>query len=362
MNSMAPPLLRHHRLAHAARASGRSLIELMVAVLIGTIVLAGVLIATSGASGSGQRTSALGRLNESGQVALQVMAHDVRMAGYGKPVNLFEAGKITKQFSTAGIRGCDGVFSNIDASTADQLQKLICPPADSATASGSFVVTYEADNYNSIPVITPQNIGEVPSDCLGRGLLATGSSLAKGNDQSQALTQKDDTEARIWRIENRYWIEKDSNGVSVLRCVGNGGAKPFTNPGTLVQGVERMVVRYGVGIGQLNNDLSEDQLLMQKGVVAYKTAQDIDEDPNWSKEPPEVRWQRVISARICLEVAGDVGSADRISGSNYGTYINCNGTATNITDGRQRRAVTMTMNLRNKTPVPKGGIIGFGDV
>ncbi|RZI78644.1 MAG: hypothetical protein EOP38_27565, partial [Rubrivivax sp.] len=231
---MAHQLHHPHRMAHAAQASGRSLIELMVAVLIGSMVLAGVLIATSGASGSGQRTSALGRLNESGQVALQVMAQDMRMAGYGKPVNLFEAGKITKQFSTAGIRGCDGVFSNIDSSAADQLKKLTCPTADSATASASFAVTYEADTYNSIPVVTTQNIGEVPSDCQGRGLLATGSSLAKGNDQSQVLTEKDNTEARIWRIENRYWVEKDSTGVSVLRCVGNGGATPFTRPATLV--------------------------------------------------------------------------------------------------------------------------------
>lgn len=344
-----------------ASASGRSLIELMIAVLIGTLVLAGVLIATSSASSSGQRTSALGRLTESGQVALQLMALDVRMAGFGKPFYLFQSGTISKQFATAGIRGCDGVFTNIDDnSSAPKIQNLACPQADSATASASFAVTYEADSYNSVPVVTNEKIGDVPSDCRGSGLWSVGGSALKGNEQNQA--DNENTDARTWRVENRYWVEKDADGVSVLRCSGNGGQTPFDSKVTLVRGVDRMVLSYGIGSGALDDDGNDEQLVMQKGVIAYKTAKEIDEDANWSKEPPHVRWQRVMSARICLEIAGDVGSADQVSANNYGSFVNCNGRTTTITDGRQRRAVSMTMNLRNKTPIPTGGVIGFGDV
>lgn len=349
------------RLSRPAGASGRSLVELMVAVLIGTLVLAGVLIATSGASSSGQRTSALGRLTESGQVALQLIALDVRMAGFGKPFYLADSIRITKQFATAGIRGCDGVFTNIqDNTSAPKLQDLNCPASDNATDSASFAVTYEADSYNTIPVVTNEQIGDVPADCRGYGLWSTGGSALKGNEENQA--DAENPEARIWRVENRYWVEKDTDGVSVLRCSGNGGGTPFNNKVTLVTGVDRMVVTYGIGSGAVNDDGNDEQLVLQKGVIAYKTAKEIDEDANWSKEPPHVRWQRVISARVCVEIAGDVGSADRVADNDYGAFVNCNGQTTTITDGRQRRAVTMTMNLRNKTPVPREGVIGFGNV
>lgn len=330
----------------------------MVAILIGSLILAGVLIATSGASSSGQRTSALGRLNETGLVALQVMAQDVRMAGFGKPFALYDARKVTKQFATAGIRGCDGTFSNIDASTP-LLENLTCPNA-SATASSSFVVTYEADNYNAIPVTSKEGLGDVPSDCTGAGLKKDAAALGPGNQRNQADIEN--TDAWVWRIENRYFVDRDADGTGVLRCRGNGGDKAFDESVVLVRGVDRMVVTYGIGTGARDPDGSDNQLLMQAGVVAFRTAAEIDNDTEWSKEPVPVRWQRVISARICLEVAGDVGSADRRASNDFGSFINCDGTNTKIEDGRQRRTVTMTMNLRNKTPVPNNGVLGFGNV
>lgn len=340
-----------------ATSTGRSLIELMVAILIGSLILAGVLIATSSASSSGQRTSALGRLNESGQVALQVMAQDVRMAGFGKPFYLFEAGRITKQFATAGIRGCDGTFSNL--SGAAQLTDLTCPDTGSAKTSGSFVVTYEADSYNAVPVASTEGLGDVPSDCTGAGLRRA-TSAAFGNQNNQA--DQENTNAWLWRVENRYFIDKDTDGTVALRCRGNGGAVPFSNAVTIVRGVERMVVTYGIATGAIDPDRSDEQLVLQKGLVAFKTAKEIDSDANWSKEPAAVRWQRVVSTRICLEIVGDVGSADRTADQDFGSYRDCTGTNTKIEDGRQRRAVTMTMNLRNKTPVPKDGVLGYGNV
>jgi hypothetical protein len=298
-------------------------------------------------------------LTESGQVALQVLAQDVRMAGFGKPYLTFDPGSITRQYAQAGIRGCDGVFTNI-GSNAPQMEGLECPQANSAVDSASFAVTYEADTYNSIPVASTEGIADVPSDCEGAGLRSSGGAKIKGNQQNQA--DEDEKDIFVWRIENRYWIGQEADGTRVLRCAGNGGTDPFKDSVILVRGIDRMVVTYGIGNGSLNANKNDTQLIMQNGVVAYKTAKEIDSDPNWSTEPATVRWQRVISARICLEVAGDIGSADRKSNNNYGEFVNCNGKTTIITDGRQRRAVTMTMNLRNKTPIPPEGIIGFGSV
>lgn len=339
---------------------GRSLIELMIALIIGSIVLIGVLFVSSGTSAGGRRVDALSRLTETGQVALQVLATDVRMAGFSNSLVDFTPGFPSRHYNLTGIRGCDTQFDNaVAAGAASEIKALTCPPgSDASTDSASLAVVYEVDQYNANSVTsTEAGLAQAFADCRGFGLLSDKKSQLTGNYQ---ITPGDLSKEWYWRVENRYYVALDPNtGTNALMCTGNGAA-PFSNGQALVRGVERMVLLYGIGSGAVDNDKADDILVMKEGVIQYMTAAQIDSDAVFSKDPPEARWQRVISVRICLEIAGDAGSADKISNGNYGSFTNCNGTIKTITDGVQRRAVTMTMNLRNRTAPASDSIGLFG--
>lgn len=64
------------------RQYGLSLIELMVAILISSILLLGVLQLFSNTSATDRTNTALARVQESGRIALEIIGADARRAGY----------------------------------------------------------------------------------------------------------------------------------------------------------------------------------------------------------------------------------------------------------------------------------------
>ncbi|RZI85777.1 MAG: hypothetical protein EOP38_03705 [Rubrivivax sp.] len=351
---------------HRPRVHGRTLVELMIAMVLSLAVLSAVLYTASNTSSSGRRTDALGRLTENGQVALQIMAKDLRMAGYSMPRAIFAPGYLTNNYAVAGIRGCDNGFgtTGVGSASASTLGGLTCTASAAAnTDSAAVAITYETDLFNTIPVGTGT---QTPSDCRGNGLVADSGQTRNATSQARGV---DADKAAYWRVENRYYIAQtaDQSGTSEfsLFCTGNGGDPTATGSDArfgagvaLVRGVQRMVATYGVGTGVTLADGSTAVLNVQPDAVQYLTAAAI--DAAWPTESVDKRWQRVVAVRMCLEIMGDAGSAE--SGT---TYLPCpNGntpaTAVTITDGRQRRIVTLTMNLRNRTSIQSQ--LGFGGV
>ncbi|MBO3276760.1 PilW family protein [Pseudomonas schmalbachii] len=64
------------------RQLGLSLIELMIAILISSLLLLGVLQLFSNTSASDRTNTALARVQESGRIALEIIGTDARRAGY----------------------------------------------------------------------------------------------------------------------------------------------------------------------------------------------------------------------------------------------------------------------------------------
>lgn len=64
------------------KQQGLSLIELMVAILISSILILGVLQLFSNTNATDKTNTALARIQESGRVALEIMGADARRAGY----------------------------------------------------------------------------------------------------------------------------------------------------------------------------------------------------------------------------------------------------------------------------------------
>ncbi|MCY1426514.1 hypothetical protein D9M71_423360 [compost metagenome] len=64
------------------RQRGLSLIELMIAILISSVLLLGVLQLFSNTTATDRTNSALARVQESGRIALEIIGEDARRAGY----------------------------------------------------------------------------------------------------------------------------------------------------------------------------------------------------------------------------------------------------------------------------------------
>ncbi len=61
---------------------GYSIIELMVASVIGLVVLSGAITVFSGNKSSQEMSSGMARIQESGRVALDILSNDIRLTGY----------------------------------------------------------------------------------------------------------------------------------------------------------------------------------------------------------------------------------------------------------------------------------------
>ncbi len=89
------------------KQSGISLIEIMIALLIGLFLLGGILQMFSASQQTYRMQSNLSRLQENGRIALDFLAYDIRMAGYW--------GCMTS--STGDISGTEGGLNVPDSIT-----------------------------------------------------------------------------------------------------------------------------------------------------------------------------------------------------------------------------------------------------
>ena len=212
---------------------GRSLMELMVALVIGFIILGSVMLMTTGSNFSGMRSSTQSRMDEDAQMVLAILGPQVRMAGYSAVFHDRNDGVAYKRFMGPAVRGCDNGFANAQAAAwrGDTVQRhsdvLTCAAGGDGPAIS---VLYEADTLNTVP-----NAAGDPTDCLGQSVRQVPSSL-----QSQAPTA---AAAFVTAVENRYFLRKNGT-VSDLLCAGNGdnASDPFAGPQILIPHIESLSV------------------------------------------------------------------------------------------------------------------------
>ena len=111
------------------KQSGFSLIEIMIALLIGVFLLGGMLQIFSVSQQTYRMQSNLARLQENGRFALDFLAHDIRMVGYW--------GCMTS--STSDISGIDGTHDSITIQGSFDLTPtgLCGSPVNSANSCGT---------------------------------------------------------------------------------------------------------------------------------------------------------------------------------------------------------------------------------
>ena len=278
------------RIASRSKMRGLSLVEVMIALVIGLVVVGAVLVSYLASGKTGRQQAAYAEMNENAQLGLGIISRDLLLAGYAQPTGQVTVGTTTtfaRTYSARPVFGCDKGFVSPNTTGA-----VACEPT---TGTPAVEVVYEADLTNTVP--TSSN---VPSDCLGNGLAAAGG---------------------YYFAYNRYYLTSGSTGRSELHCAsaqGSGGQP-------LVDNVDAMKVWYG-----------EADAADPRAIVRYVTAGSVAD------------WTLVVSVRVCLLMRSSEPLLQSGGGEDTLTYLDCDSASQTSSDRYLRRAYFTTTTLRNK--------------
>jgi type IV pilus assembly protein PilW len=291
------------------RQAGFSLIELMIAMVIGLVIIGAMFAAYVGSGLSSRNTRAMSQITEDASIALNVMRSAIAATGYIVPTGSDITGflGVTGNGRNNTLSGCNNEFSNPDAA----LGSLECAEGDGPHA---IAVSYEADAQNSAV-----NAAGLPLDCLGNTVPDDGGArpayqrffvqegalhcLGPGNAGSQALVDN------VVDVKIEYGVGCDPSGAAPA-CVDQGGVAAKDQGGRVVRYMDAAEIRDAVG--------TPDELF---------------------------RW--VMSVRLCVTVASTDNVLDAVT-----QYVNCEGNKVNPPGGsddrRMYRSFTSTIVLHNR--------------
>lgn len=378
------------------KVRGYSLVELMVALTISLIILAGVASIFATSRSTYQTDEGLSRLQENARFALDFMNREIRMAGYfgclrdatkvynninssggfpnnfTQPIQGFEyngTGQGTTFTASVPNPNPSGVaLSNWTPALDASLQNRVIPGTD-------VVVIRRADNDSIVRLVPPYNnsaqIFLEPNNAFiaGDSLIVTDCSKASvflatnRNADGSNVAHGSGNSCTSWGNSNAPGCPPDpqqyrdgaelSKSITTVFYVGQGATsgEPALfmttvngitfNHQELAEGVENMQILYGVDTDAPPAPLDyPDSYLTAAQVNALTTAN------------PLTGWPRVMSVRISvlMRTSNVSGQADQVVDT--GTYL-LPGAGVVIdpaNDNRRRRVFTTTIQLRNRLP------------
>jgi len=334
------------------KQTGLSLVELMIALLLSTLLTLGILTMYMDSTETSRVSRSLARVQESGRIALDIMAEDLRMLGFlgcSYPMQdlrpSFVASNLDENFFTSGIRGA------------------VVGEDDWADIVGSFGVGALAANAVTGSDVLQLRYASGPGLALDQDMAAPNSVISTGSDQAvtqfrvggeslitncatadmftvgdpdgfedneinhQALSTTYPEGSRVLQFRTvTFWVgdtgRTDQNGNAIFALYQNGLEA--------VSGVERLQVLYGVREGEQ---------------VSFLTADNITDD----------EWSEIESAQLGLLVSDDQAVMEEADTKQYvlpGVTAVPAGTAgaavTYPVDERLRTTFTMTVKVRNQ--------------
>lgn len=343
------------RLPKRRASRGFSLIEMMVSMVIGLFILAGVVYVMANSRKNYETTDYTARLQENARFALHYLGYDLRNAGFW---------------------GCsDTVTWSSSAILGESLGSSYTPYGDSirieyADPNTAFLVASGASSgSNTITLTSSPSSSQIDeddwiivSDCSGADDAVVSSRSGATLTLSGPLERNFSGIIEVRKlISHRYYVAplSGSGNLGVL-CQENQKGTPNTSdfPGTcsapddpdtldrtdLVQGVDYMRVLYGM---DTNADGVPDSYLDYAGVVSAGG-----------------NWNQVVAVQLGLLVRSvsnyrpdinpnrEFGSAEAgdVDTKTYSILDKTGGTAVNPADLRvARRVITETIQIRNAT-------------
>jgi type IV pilus assembly protein PilW len=344
------------------RAAGFTLVELMVALAISLLLLAGVVAIFSSSRVSYESTDQLSRIQETGRFALDLMSRHVRASGFSgcsRQPNyvssvVSDAASVQWNFLGGPVQGFDADGSSWTPALGDAVPGAAANAPGSLTP-GSDVLVVRGPRLGvrpavlTIPMAGATDVLTVDSttnfednevvmaySCEGQSVFVAvkaGNTLTHDTDAPAPGNASDSTNfpfranAEVVPVETVvYYVGKSSGGVdvpddttSLWRRRAEQGAEE------LVQGVEQMQVEYGI-------DTTMDRIV-----------------DNYVDASAVTNWDQVVALRIALLIRSvqEYGT-DRDTRS-YTLFDNDPVPAAN--DRRQREIFTTTVSIRNRVLV-----------
>lgn len=296
------------------RQKGFSLIELMIAMILGLFIVGGVIAVFVGSTHSFSSNEALSRVQENGRFALEMIAQDLRNVGYKGAcyedvVSVLDTGDPDYEDEAFDLN--DPIVGWVDDGTeffAGNLNNyenntdiiLIKHAAESADALLTADVDQGDVNFSLNGNVSDEQI-VVFSNGLGcnvfqnttsaAGAAARGTAGANINNLSSAsnpftqLFDQDDTEINLLS-SHLYYIGQGTAASTALRRIKYSRGRPFdaVMHEELIEGITNMNIRYGLASGAGN------------ALDYSSTAADITAANDWDD---------VLAVRVTLIVQGD---------------------------------------------------------
>ena len=317
---------------------GLTLVEILIALVIGLILTAGILQVFSSTRQSNQVHEAIARMQESGRMALEVIARDARMADFwgcasnitSVTNNLDSAGTGYINFGVGGIDGTDsgstapdtlvlrGGGGNglvIQAPFGPQASANLSVNAGNGLSQGDIVMVSDCETADIF------QISNSNPDSSGTIVHNTGNATDPGNynatnpgcpgANAHCLSKVYDGNARLFTTSQiTYTVGTGSEGEPAL----------FRNGQEFLDGIEDLQVLYGEDTD--DNDVAD----------YYVNATDV------------VDMTRVISIRFAVVVRSEDDDLNEGAAQTYSVL----GSSRTAGDSRLRQVYTSTVTLRNR--------------
>lgn len=267
------------------RQRGLTLIELMVAMVIGLVLLSGILTVYLGSKKSYSTRDQVSLMEENARAALRTLKRHIEHAGYSSDSGMLVANYIIPTSVTPNAGTCADGSDNIVKSA------VLEDTADAANGD-TIGVGFYSDNR----VLSDCTETNLPNECR--------------------VDQAPDRQATM--VYNTFSVRKDAQNIPTLYCGGSLNA----NRQPLAQGIENIQFRYGV---DTNNDGTVNQYMTATAIQAGAL------------------WERIKSVQIAILVR----SVNPVFSANESrTYRILDVTQTK-NDRYKRSVYTTTVHLRN---------------
>lgn len=342
------------QLMPCVRQRGFSLVELMIAMTIGFIVLAGIGYLYLESRQAFRSMDNLSRMQESARYALEIMSRDIRMAGYRGCASssgdfhntLKDSGTSAYNFGLpiSGYDGGAGWTPALPADTGGLSGLNILAGTDaivlrSAFGGGATVTKQPGNSSADLKVTTPNDLAiddiVMVTNCKAATVFqVTNLNVSKdnvvhnvgtgipGNLSKDLVENYSASGGEIIKMQSKsYFIRTGASGRPALWQFDN--YKPVVagvNPAEITEGVENMQIQYGI-------DTNAD------GIVE-----------SYTPATAALDWNQVAAVRISLLVTGN---DDNVATSKQ--KYNYNGALVEAPDQRLRQVFTTTVSVRNRT-------------
>ena len=369
---------------------GVSLVELLIAMTLGLLLLAGMIAVFSGNQRSSELNTAMANIQENARFALSALGKDIRMAGYQGCLDS-RRGRMTVKATVAPIP-VDGVLpngqpnfnSNLSAATGSVVQPNgdwwppipggFQPPAVNPAIPGTHALAVQYGNSNQSALVGPVQTGGIPdlagpANTVGNLALAVGdlalisncesvdlftvtaANLFGTNGQSlgHAAPQNRDgnftsrygvprniRHTKVMRFESRVYyvgdtglVNENGDQIRALYMQSYPYNDPNNPPSELVQGVENMRLAFGIR----NND-----------TLRYVRADDPAFDP---EEVEAIQVGLIMSSFSRIAEQNDTNTYVIAGQSILPSAASINA-LTHPEDGRYRLVFNTTVKVRNR--------------